>query len=418
MKPERVLILHDYAGSRGGAELLALDLRRGLRARGIDARLMTTRADHGAMPADVAPDYLCAGSAGALRALPETWNPSARRVLARVLREFRPDVVHLMMFLTALSPAVLPLLRDVPVVHTCNTYREVCPTGLRWRPDAGLCTLAAGRACREAGCFGRVGVVPRRIQLAMLRRWQGVVDRSVAPSQAMARILRAHGWPVSDVFPVGVPAAGAAAAMAEAPVIAFAGRLTAEKGVGWLIDAVGRAGERLGGATVEILGDGPERPALEARAGALGLGARVAFRGRLERAASQAALARAWVQVVPSLWAEPFGLVTAEAMMRGTPAIVTDQGAQPEIVQHGRTGWVVPAGDVEALAEALIEATGNRARLLEMGAAAAADARGRFDMDRYLASYVDIYERLLDETRGAAAAVRGGPGLVAHRRMC
>lgn len=396
MKPERVLILHDYAGSRGGAEILALDLRAGLRSRGIDARLMTTTADRDPSQDDETSDYLCAGTTGRLRALPETYNPAARARLAQVLREFRPDIVQLMMFLTALSPSILPLLRDVPVVHSCMTYREVCPTGLRWRPGTGLCTVEAGMVCRELGCFSRVGIVSRRAQLALLRRWQHVVDRCIAPSEAMAAIMRSHGWPVTDIFPFAVPETVAMAETADTPIIAFAGRLTQEKGVDWLIDAVAHAGERLGRARIDILGDGPVRPALEARVRQRGIGDRVVFHGRVKRRVAQTMLSRAWVQVVPSLWPEPFGLVVAEALMRGTPAIVTDQGAPPEIVQHGRTGWTVPVGDVAALAETLVEALQDRTRLLEMGAVAAADARERFDMVHYIDRHLAIYGQLLD----------------------
>ena len=393
--PERVLILHDFAGARGGAEILTLDLRRGLRERGIDARLLTTDAEGVPDNPDQAPDYLCSGSAGRLRAIPETCNLDARRTLGKVLREFRPDVVHLMMFMTALSPAILPLLRGSAVVHTCHTYREVCPTGLRWRPDTGLCSVQAGAACREQGCFGRVGVMPRRLQLALLRRWQGVVARSIAPSEAMASIMRRHGWPVTDVFPIGVPASERRATMGDRPKIAFAGRLTEEKGVGWLIDAFAHAGERLGSAQLDILGDGPGRAALEEKVRSQGIGDRVVFHGRVERDAAQAMLAESWVQAVPSIWPEPFGLVAAEAMIRGTPAVVSDQGAQPEIVQNGRTGWCVPAGDVGKLADALIDATSDKDRLARMGALAEADGKKRFDLDRYMDQNVAIYREVM-----------------------
>ncbi|MEM9032702.1 MAG: glycosyltransferase, partial [Pseudomonadota bacterium] len=140
MKPQRVLILHDYAGSRGGAEILALDIRAGFRARGIDTRLMTTTVDAQTMTPEETPEYLCSGTNGRLRALSETFNLDARRQLSKSLKEFQPDVVLVLMFLTALSPAILAPLRGTPTVYMHMTYREVCPTGLRWRPEEGLCT--------------------------------------------------------------------------------------------------------------------------------------------------------------------------------------------------------------------------------------------------------------------------------------
>lgn len=403
----RVLLLHDYAGSRGGAELLGLDLRRGLKARGIDARLMTTTADARDMTDEEAPEYLCAGTTGTFRALPETYNPSARMRLTQVLREFRPDVVQILMFLTALSPAILAPLRDIPTVYMHLTYREVCPTGLRWRPGHGLCSDAAGWRCHELGCFSKVGIMPRLLQMRALARDADAIDRSVAPSQAMAKILRDQGWPVTDILPFGIPpTAMAEGALSDTPLIAFAGRLTEEKGVSWLLDAVAHAGDRLG-ANVEILGDGPSRGALEAQAARLGLRSRVTFHGKVERATSQDILSRAWVQVIPSLWPEPFGLVTVEALTRGTPALVTDQGAPPEMVDHGRTGWIVPVGDVAAMADRLVEATADKARVREMGAIGAAEARERYDIDRWVDGYVDIYNELLaPSTDGTASKLK------------
>lgn len=400
----RVLLLHDYAGSRGGAELLGLDLRRGLKARGIDARLMTTTADARDMTEEEAPDYLCAGTTGKLRALPETYNPSARAKLTQVLRDFKPDIVQILMFLTAMSPAILAPLRKIPTVYMHLTYREICPTGLRWRPGHGLCTEQAGWRCQELGCFSKVGIMPRLLQMRALAKHADVIDRSVAPSQAMAKILRDQGWPVTDILPFGIPpTAMAEGDVSDTPLIAFAGRLTEEKGVSWLLDAVAHAGDRLN-ARVEILGDGPYRATLEAQAARLGLQGRVKFHGKVERAKSQDILGRAWVQVIPSLWPEPFGLVTVEALTRGTPALVTDQGAPPEMVTQGETGWIVPVGDVPALADRLIEATSDKARVRKMGASGAQAARAKYDIDRWVDGYVDIYSQLLASSPGEGAA--------------
>ncbi|MEM6823876.1 MAG: glycosyltransferase family 4 protein, partial [Pseudomonadota bacterium] len=228
-------------------------------------------------------------------------------------------------------------------------------------------------------------------------------DRSIAPSHAMAKILRDNGWPVTDVLPFGVPDVERSCEPAETPLIAYAGRLTEEKGVGWLLDGVAKAGPALRGATVEILGDGPSRPALETQAHRLGIADRVVFHGKLSRTESQQVLGRAWVQVIPSLWAEPFGLVTAESLIRGTPVIVTDQGAPSEMVDDGRTGWVVPVGDVGAMAERLIDATRDRDQMLRMGAVASAGAKIRYDVDTWIDSYLGILGEMLTPKEGSGA---------------
>lgn len=408
-RPERVLILHDYAGRRGGAEMLALALRRGLRARGVEARLLTTRADPVPGGEDQ-PDGTCFGTSGRLRGVAEAWNPLARRAVAREVASFRPDVVHLMMFLTALSPSILGPLAGVPVVHSTETYRVVCPTGLRWRPGAGVCGAPAGLACGTLGCFDAVGLVPRLAQLRALGRGRAAIDRTIAPSRTVARILESQGWPVSDVVPYGVPRRSRRRAMHEAPLIGFAGRLTAEKGVDWLLRAVAAGGGRLEAARLVVIGSGPERPALEALARSLGVAGRVRFAGHLPRAESEALLDSAWVQVVPSLWPEPFGLVAAEAMMRGTPLVASDVGAPAELIRPGRTGHVVPAGDTRALADALVAATSSRAAAVAMGREALAEACLLPDEESWLDALLDLYGDVLESRphQEAVPAAAGG----------
>jgi glycosyltransferase involved in cell wall biosynthesis len=131
----------------------------------------------------------------------------------------------------------------------------------------------------------------------------------------------------------------------------------------------------------------------------LGIGQRVTFTGHLPRAEAQAILERAWVQVVPSTWAEPFGLVAAEALMRGTPVIASDAGGPREIVEHGVSGWTIPTRDVDALAEALAAALSDRGLCEQLGAAGRASAVVRFDENAWIAQYLEIYRQVLDGGR-------------------
>ena len=65
-------------------------------------------------------------------------------------------------------------------------------------------------------------------------------------------------------------------------------------------------------------------------------------------------MAEAWAVVVPSVWAEPFGLVALDAIVRGIPVVASDAGGLREIVDHGVSGLLVPRGEAEPLAEALV----------------------------------------------------------------
>src|SRR5581483_3113158 len=106
-------------------------------------------------------------------------------------------------------------------------------------------------------------------------------------------------------------------------------------------------------AQLLIAGEGPERQQLMSEIRRLQLTSSVTVLGHLSREEMERQFAGAWVQVVPSRWEEPFGLVAAEGSMRGTAVIASDTGGLAEIVRHNETGILFPPGNIAALSEAI-----------------------------------------------------------------
>src|SRR5262249_4108104 len=144
------------------------------------------------------------------------------------------------------------------------------------------------------------------------------------------------------------------APLSEPPTVVFAGRLVREKGVDILLHAFVKVVARIPEARLLVIGAGPERDILVQLIGALRLAPNVSMIGHITHSEMEHYCAEAWVQAVPSRWAEPFGLVAAEAMMRGTAVVASASGGLAEIIQEGQTGFLVPPGDVNALAEDLL----------------------------------------------------------------
>ena len=126
----------------------------------------------------------------------------------------------------------------------------------------------------------------------------------------------------------------------------------------------------------------------------LGLQRSVSLLGFLPRDEMEKRFRSAWVQAVPGTWEEPFGLVTAEAMMRGTPVIATARGGSTEMINHGVTGLLVPHADPVALAAALVIILLDRVLARALGCAARAFAMERLTesamVERFLAIYKDL----------------------------
>jgi glycosyltransferase involved in cell wall biosynthesis len=182
--------------------------------------------------------------------------------------------------------------------------------------------------------------------------------------------------------------------LADPPTVGFAGRLVREKGVSVLLRAFARVRQQMPTARLLIAGAGPERAQLDSIIAELRIGEGVSIAERLAPEALELFLAPAWVQAVPSLWQEPFGLVAVEAMMRGTCVVASRVGGLSEIVRDPTGGRLVPPGDEEALVRALTSILARREIAEALGRTASEIAQRDFSEDTYVERFIDCYTRL------------------------
>ena len=177
------------------------------------------------------------------------------------------------------------------------------------------------------------------------------------------------------------------------PTILCIARLVEKKGLDVLLRALAIVRDTTPAARLVVAGDGPERHNLESLAGLLDIEDSVDWLGWVEPRDIPDVIDSATMLAVPSRTMEPFGIVAVEAMQMGRPVVCSDQGGLPEVVQHGTTGFVVPAGDATALANAILELLRNPPLAQRMGEAGILRARERFSIERC----VDEHEALFRE---------------------
>ena len=178
---------------------------------------------------------------------------------------------------------------------------------------------------------------------------------------------------------------------AEDVVALYVGRLDYPKNVKWMLDFAAAAVARVPNLRVVLAGGGPEEAALRTETMARDLQKRVKFTGHLDNPlpAYQAADAL----LLPSL-REGFSLVTAEAMSVGVPVLRTRTSGSEELIVEGVTGRSIPI-ERDAFIAAAIEFMCDRAKLTEMGHAAAQHVREHFPFERQVAQTVELYRRLV-----------------------
>jgi glycosyltransferase involved in cell wall biosynthesis len=387
----RVLLVNDWVPHEGGVETYVSGLRESLEARGDEVKLLTSSVGS---QAGGSAEYVARGARAVVpQAALQVVNPFAAASARAAVRDFRPDVAHVSMFEMHLSPAVLTALRPVPTLLSIAYYKPVCPTGLKVWPDGRLCTQPAGLVCWRSGCLSLPHWLRDQARYALIRRELDRVAMIVTCSPWMEGQLAAEGVEAQALdWPVRPPAPGYRRARAEEPVFVYLGRLSPEKGVDVLLDAFDRLRTRMPSAQLRIVGDGPQRRALEA----LGVGG-VTFTGSVAETEIDGMLADAWALVVPSRWAEPFGLVAAEAILRGVPVIASATGGLAGTVELGVNGLLFPNGDVEALYRLLEDVAAGRS----LGAdAPPADAieriRTRHDPGRHVDHLRSLFAAIAD----------------------
>lgn len=304
---------------------------------------------------------------------PRILSGSGLRGLARLIthaRRFHPHVVHGYLFGPNLFAVIAGRLTGVPVVAVAKRNVDAFETGRQ-------------RALQR-----------------VTHRWATHVT---AVSEAVANSVSALGVPRAriTVIPNGVDAARFDSVVeprdpVRDPVVGSVGCLAPRKDYGTLMEALALLMHRGRTFQAVLVGDGPDRAALEARREALGLRDRVTFLG--ERADVERLLLGFDVFVLSSR-EEGIPNALLEAMAAGRPAVATAVGGTPEVMEAGVTGWLVPPEAPAALADALDEALTQPAEARRRGEAARRAVQASMGIETMARRHEAFYERAVAEAR-------------------
>lgn len=329
------------------------------------------------------------------------WNFRAAAEIRRMGVEDPFHVLHVHNTFPLFSPSIFWSAGSRAArVLTLHNYRLFCAAGIPMR-DERVCTdcliqRSAWPGLRH-GCYraSRLATVPLSVSIELHRRvgtWSKQVDAYIALSEFQKEMMIGAGLPrelvhVKPNFYPGDPAVTPWACRDEAAV--FAGRLSEEKGVGFLV----RAWREWGPSAPElrIVGDGPLRAELEREAG----GCRVRFLGQMPAAGAVAEIAKAKLLLLPSVCFEGFPMTIREALAHGTPCAVSNLGPLPSIVKNGETGVVFRAGDAGDLLAAVV-GVWESGRLEAMGAAARREFEAKYTEDVNYRQLMDIYGQAIE----------------------
>lgn len=402
----RILLVNKYFYRKGGAETYFFALAEGLKALGHEVAFFSMKhpnnePSYWSKYFVSEKDYV--GDISAFKKVQEAstliYSFEAKRKFEALLEEFKPDIIHMNNVHRQLTLSILdaPYLKKhhVPVVYTAHDYILLCPAYTMVNGRGEVCDACLDRRFMHAtknvcvkGSRAKSALATAEAEFLKFHHAYSKIDLIIAPSQFMKSKLDEGGFASKTVamqnfltdsqMAMGTRVANTHkfedAQAGARPYVLFFGRLSKEKGILTLVKAFLQAaglGKGAGSETgvehnevlpgtwdLHIVGDGPEREAIERLIASAGPQAesRIHLLGYKNGEDLQREVGNARFSVLSSEWRENMPYSGLESLAAQTPIIGASIGGIPELVEEGKTGFTFESGNIADLKDGLLKA--------------------------------------------------------------
>lgn len=402
----RILLVNKYHYVRGGSETYYFGLAELLRKAGHEVLFFAmqdernvpcTESDYFVSNVDFNADLSVGQKFKA--GLRMVYSTEAKRKLERLIIEKRPDIIHINLFHRVMTASIVDAAKKyhIPVVFTMHDLNCICPnhTMLDHGEICEACLKGNYLNCVKRVCFkdSRMKCLMAAVE-SEYNKLSGLynkIDLFITPSEFYQKKLKESGITSSRIVHMKnflPPETVYQVCGQRGDYVLYYGRLSREKGILTLV----RAMQYLPGKRLVIVGTGPEKGHIEEEIERLNLSDFIELVGFRSGAELWEYVDNAACVVVPSEWYEASGYTACEAQARGKPVIATDAGGLPENIIDGKTGYICPMKDPQALAGAIekIFALSN-AQYDEMAKESVKHARELFNSESYIIRLARMY---------------------------
>ena len=357
----KILMVNKFLYPRGGCETYMLKLSEELKAKGHEIEFFGMYDENNTVGNSenlytTNMDFHSTGMARFLYPFKIIYSFEAYKKIGKVLDSFKPDIVHMNNINFQLTPSIIYAIkkRNIPLVQTVHDYQMICPNHLLYSLDEAKpcerCITGSKFNCLKYSCIhsskakSLIGSIEAKLY-SLLKTYKKV-DLFVCPSKFLAeKLLSADSLYEGKTFTIHnfiekkpIPEK----TDAEKPYVAFASRLSIEKGV----DILAKAAKLLPNVPFVIAGNGPDDECLKNIPN-------VKMKGFLTGDELISLIANAKVMILPSVWYENCPLNILETHSFGVPVITMNSGGMAELVEDGKTGLLIKEPTAEATAQAI-----------------------------------------------------------------
>lgn len=398
----RILLVNKFHYLRGGSEKYYFELAQLLKSKGHTVGFFSMKHEENITTGDAEyfVEEIDLNTGSKLKALDVIYSQENKRLMAKALEEFKPDIVHINNFQRQLSASIIDAIKEknIPIVMTAHDLNPICPASIM---------LYNGEVCDDCITKGYSQCIKKKcVKGSTLKSTLGVMEKKyydihkvfrkidciISPSEFNKNQLLNGKLKYSEIVTLhNFVNESERNEYVLGDYAFYLGRLSKEKGILNLIEAIGDIPD----AKLLIAGDGPERERIEAYISEHKLDGRITLLGYQNQDSIHKYITNSRFVVIPSICNENCPYSVLEAMEIGKPIVASRIGGIPELIADGENGCLYKADDINELKEKLMLMLDNDDKVNRFAQKSRELYESYYSPDSYYIELIKIYNKVM-----------------------
>ncbi|WP_294952871.1 glycosyltransferase family 4 protein [uncultured Eubacterium sp.] len=398
----RILLVNKFHYLRGGSEKYYFELAQLLKSKGHTVGFFSMKHEENITTGDAEyfVEEIDLNTGSKLKALDVIYSQENKRLMAKALEEFKPDIVHINNFQRQLSASIIDAIKEknIPIVMTAHDLNPICPASIM---------LYNGEVCDDCITKGYSQCIKKKcVKGSTLKSTLGVMEKKyydihkvfrkidciISPSEFNKNQLVNGKLKYNEIVTLhNFVNESERNEYVLGDYAFYLGRLSKEKGILNLIEAIGDIPD----AKLLIAGDGPERERIEAYISEHKLDGRITLLGYQNQDSIHKYITNSRFVVIPSICNENCPYSVLEAMEIGKPIVASRIGGIPELIADGENGYLYKADDINELKEKLMLMLDNDDKVNRFAQKSRELYESYYSPDSYYIELIKIYNKVM-----------------------
>lgn len=398
----RILLVNKFHYLRGGSEKYYFELAQLLKSKGHTVGFFSMKHEENITTGDAEyfVEEIDLNTGSKLKALDVIYSQENKRLMAKALEEFKPDIVHINNFQRQLSASIIDAIKEknIPIVMTAHDLNPICPASIM---------LYNGEVCDDCITKGYAQCIKKKcVKGSTLKSTLGVMEKKyydfhkvfrkidciISPSEFNKNQLVNGKLKYNEIVVLhNFVNESERNDYVLGDYAFYLGRLSKEKGILNLIEAIGDIPD----AKLLIAGDGPERERIEAYISEHKLDGRITLLGYQNQDSIHKYITNSRFVVIPSICNENCPYSVLEAMEIGKPIVASRIGGIPELIADGENGYLYKADDINELKEKLTLLLDNDDKVNRFAQKSRELYESYYSPDSYYNELIKIYNKVM-----------------------